>query len=230
MRASNDPKTKPQQEEEFKQQVLQEDKNSQKNSSSRTRLSRKNDNDRQIEQEETKRSTSQIDKSAQHNWKTDNSENTVYFFGEKNANGYLSNFYPSPIVADGKFYPTNEHYFQANKMEREEDHETVRKASTPYQSKKLGGKLKIKEICERYPIMIQGLIYKYSQNPELMERLLATGDKILVENSPYDDKWGCGRSGTGQNLLGKALMEVRDHFRLDSKLGVAIQSPSKSKE
>ena len=52
--------------------------------------------------------------------------------------------------------------------------------------------------------------------PALGELLLCTGDRILAEDSPYDPVWGCrDRSGgyTGQNLLGRALMRVRDELR-----------------
>ena len=60
-----------------------------------------------------------------------------------------------------------------------------------------------------------------SQNPELKEFLLNTGDSILVEASPVDAIWGIGLAADdpaaaephnwqGQNLLGFALMRVRD--------------------
>ena len=65
---------------------------------------------------------------------------------------------------------------------------------------------------------------KFSQNPELKAALLATGDAIIAEASPYDKIWGIGLKATdpesqdpmkwkGQNLLGKALMRVRDELR-----------------
>ena len=57
-----------------------------------------------------------------------------------------------------------------------------------------------------------------------MDFLLSTGDKILVEASPMDTIWGIGfgkdnekayniASWRGKNLLGFALMEVRDEIR-----------------
>ena len=52
--------------------------------------------------------------------------------------------------------------------------------------------------------------------PELRDLLLCTGDRILAEDSPRDFVWGCrDRKGayTGQNLLGRALMRVRDEAR-----------------
>jgi len=71
---------------------------------------------------------------------------------------------------------------------------------------------------------VEGNKAKFGQNPELKEFLLSTGDAILVEASPYDKIWGIGldretaMKGTvnqwkGENLLGYALMEVRDWLR-----------------
>ena len=72
-------------------------------------------------------------------------------------------------------------------------------------------------------ISLQGFM-KFSQNPELREFLLSTGDDILVEASPYDAIWGIRMSVNdenatnpmkwrGRNLLGFALMEARDEIR-----------------
>ena len=72
--------------------------------------------------------------------------------------------------------------------------------------------------------MLNGNWCKFSQNPGLREFLLSTGDSILVEASPYDSIWGIRLSADspeaqdpmkwrGQNLLGFALMEVRDELR-----------------
>ena len=69
-----------------------------------------------------------------------------------------------------------------------------------------------------------GNIHKFNQNAELLKYLLTTGDQILCEASPVDSIWGIGLEENsdmienpytwkGQNLLGFALMEVRDFFR-----------------
>lgn len=76
----------------------------------------------------------------------------------------------------------------------------------------------------KYSIVLNGNYFKFTQDEKLMSFLLATGDKILVEASPYDKIWGIGLSEQekeatqiekwqGQNLLGFALMEVRDEIR-----------------
>lgn len=73
-------------------------------------------------------------------------------------------------------------------------------------------------------IVFQGNLAKFSQHPELAKQLLATGDKILVEASPYDRVWGIGLAQEdprcqdpaqwrGLNLLGKALMAVRQRLQ-----------------
>lgn len=71
---------------------------------------------------------------------------------------------------------------------------------------------------ERYKIVVEGNVHKFRGNEELKEKLLKTGDKVLVEASPRDRIWGVGfgaKNALGQkdrwglNLLGKALEEVR---------------------
>jgi N-glycosidase YbiA len=57
--------------------------------------------------------------------------------------------------------------------------------------------------------MRKAVYRKFEFNPEIRAVLLATGDALLVENSPTDAYWGCGANGKGVNMLGKILMEVR---------------------
>jgi ribA/ribD-fused uncharacterized protein len=68
--------------------------------------------------------------------------------------------------------------------------------------------------------VVAGNLAKFSQHAPLSEFLLLTGEKVLVEASPYDRIWGIGMSADapnvtepqtwkGPNLLGFALMEVR---------------------
>jgi ribA/ribD-fused uncharacterized protein len=73
-------------------------------------------------------------------------------------------------------------------------------------------------------LVVTGNYQKFSQHPQLKEYLLTTGDRVLVEASPVDAIWGIGVAAThpdamqpakwpGENLLGFALMEVRDQLR-----------------
>ena len=76
----------------------------------------------------------------------------------------------------------------------------------------------------KYPLIVAGNYNKFTQNASLREFLLSTGNCILAEASPYDRIWGIGLSEDdpraqdpaqwrGQNLLGFALMEVRDEIK-----------------
>jgi ribA/ribD-fused uncharacterized protein len=53
--------------------------------------------------------------------------------------------------------------------------------------------------------MFRGLMYKFKQHKELRDKLVATGDAVLIENSPVDSFWGCGADGKGQNFLGQMV-------------------------
>lgn len=76
----------------------------------------------------------------------------------------------------------------------------------------------------KYATVLNGNYLKFTQNSELRKFLLSTGDSVLVEASPYDGIWGIKMGETdenarnplkwnGENLLGFALMEVRDEIR-----------------
>ena len=98
----------------------------------------------------------------------------------------------------------------------------------PWLHKDIGRHIKgfIPEVWDecKFYIVIRGNTLKFSQNHELMGYLLSTGDALLVEASPKDAIWGIGLDAQtaastpqsewpGQNLLGKALMEVRECLR-----------------
>lgn len=76
----------------------------------------------------------------------------------------------------------------------------------------------------RGPMMRRGLRAKFQQNPDFMEKLLATGNMVLAECAPRDMIWGIGLAvddigiqdplqWKGMNLLGSVLMEVRSDLR-----------------
>ena len=62
-------------------------------------------------------------------------------------------------------------------------------------------------------IMQQGVLRKFETHADIREILLATGDELIVENSPIDYYWGCGKDGSGKNRLGEILMTVREILR-----------------
>ena len=132
-----------------------------------------------------------------------------------------------PFVLEQTTYQTAEHYMMAQKASLFQDHGTrteILQAKTPALAKKLGRKVanfdEAAWLEARWNIVVQGNLAKFSQHPELRTFLQNTGDRILVEASPFDRVWGIGMAAThedaenperwkGPNLLGFALMEVR---------------------
>jgi N-glycosidase YbiA len=55
---------------------------------------------------------------------------------------------------------------------------------------------------------------QFTQHEELITLLLSTGDSKLVEHTENDDYWGDGGDGSGKNMLGRILMQVRESLRL----------------
>ncbi len=75
--------------------------------------------------------------------------------------------------------------------------------------------MKIRENWDeiKHEIMLEAVTKKFKTHKKLREILLATGDSQLAENSPFDYYWGIGADGSGQNMLGKILMEVREKLK-----------------
>lgn len=138
----------------------------------------------------------------------------ILFYGPHEPNGYLGNWYPAAIYMKGKIWPTAEHYYQAQKMAETEYEEICRRLGSPREAFEITRRpdVPIRKDWDQVKVeVMRAAVYaKFSQNPELAERLLATGDAELVENSPVDYFWGIGADGSGQNVLGKILMEVRE--------------------
>lgn len=64
--------------------------------------------------------------------------------------------------------------------------------------------------------MREVVLQKFRTHADIREILLATGEEVLVENSPIDYYWGYGKDGSGKNKLGQLLMEVREILRNES--------------
>ena len=148
--------------------------------------------------------------------------------GDEITKACFSQWYNCKFVVDGITYHTAEQYMMAQKALLFNDNEIFHKimsSKSPKEYKGLGRKIKnfsdSKWNENKYQIILKGNIAKFSQNEKLKVFLLNTGTKILVEASPYDKIWGIGLSAdqeniknpltwNGENLLGFALMEVRD--------------------
>lgn len=161
----------------------------------------------------------------------------IYFWGHQPtkdgtiSKSCLSQWWPCHFEKAGINYNSSEQWMMAEKARAFLDTEAlseILKSKTPKEAKDFGRQVnnfsedvwKLKS----YSIVLEGNLLKFDQNPELKEYLLSTGDAILVEASPYDKVWGVGmrqdeegidnpKNWQGKNLLGFALMEVRDIIR-----------------
>ncbi|MCD6068605.1 MAG: hypothetical protein K0S33_3431 [Bacteroidetes bacterium] len=142
----------------------------------------------------------------------------------------MSQWWPAAFRDGMVEYKTAEHYMMAGKARLFEDElifEKIIAKESPKDVKDLGRQIKNFDPSiwdqNKYQIVRQGNLLKFSQHEELKNFLLKTGDKILVEASPVDPIWGIGLAEDdiksqhpdtwrGENLLGFALMEVRDEL------------------
>lgn len=143
----------------------------------------------------------------------------------------FSQWYPSSFIVEGKDYKFAEQFMMAKKAEVFGDTAVIARiltSSDPRAIKQLGREVRNFDPAvwdrHKFEIVVQGNLAKFSQNADLRDFLLSTGEKILVEASPYDRIWGIGldersadavdpRRWRGGNLLGFALMKVRALLR-----------------
>lgn len=129
---------------------------------------------------------------------------------------FLSNFYICGMQHGGRRWSTSEHAYQAAKATTEEDFLYVANSTTAGVAKRRGGELQEKGRCRadwkdvRVTIMYEILVAKFS-HPELEQMLLSTGNIRLIEGNTWGDVfWGVDiRKRTGQNMLGRLLMQIR---------------------
>ena len=159
----------------------------------------------------------------------------LFFWGHQKgkagvSKSCFSQWYESPFQEEGKRFVTAEHYMMYHKAKLFGDTaiaEKVLAATNPGDAKALGRQVSgFNEqtwLKHRFDIVVDANLVKFSQNPELKTFLLNTSNHVLVEASPVDKIWGIGLAQDdtasenpnrwkGLNLLGFALMEVRDQL------------------
>lgn len=132
----------------------------------------------------------------------------------RGKNYFLSNFYIAPVEYKGIHYTNNEAAFQAQKVL---DRGIQEKFShlDPSSAKSKGRHVRLRSDWEKVKdqIMYEVCQAKFTQNEELKERLIQTGEAELVEGNTWGDSyWGVCR-GTGKNKLGKILMRIREEIQ-----------------
>lgn len=145
-----------------------------------------------------------------------NTQEPIKFWKTSQPYGEFSNFYKSRIIMARKSYETVEHYFQSQKFLDEELQEKIRLIPKPHDAaifardRSLPLRKDWEEVKEE--IMENALIVKFATYSNLEKLLLNTGTREIIEDSPVDYYWGCGKDGSGKNRLGILLMKVREEF------------------
>jgi ribA/ribD-fused uncharacterized protein len=122
------------------------------------------------------------------------------------------------IERNGIFYkfPSSEHAFMSFKNDDLSYIETcANPAKQPAEIKALGRTIELVPNWDeiKVSVMEKVLRAKFTQNTQLGQRLLFTGDRELVEGNTWNDKFWGVCNGEGENHLGKLLMKIRSELR-----------------
>ena len=125
---------------------------------------------------------------------------------------FLSNFFSAPVEYCGYTFKNNEAAFQSMKCPgRAGDFCGL----APSEAKRLGRRVDLRDDWEsvKNSIMYEVCRNKFTQNPELLKKLLETGDADLIEENTWGDRvWGVCH-GSGENRLGQILMRIRSELQ-----------------
>ena len=156
----------------------------------------------------------------------------IGFFHENEEYGCFSNWYPAQFEYAGQQFANSEQFMMYHKVLMFHKHDLARQimeTADPARCKRIA-RQKFPEFdpivwentCRT--IVKRGVRAKFSQNKDILQKLVSTGNELLAECSPFDKKWGVGidimdpdrtdiSKWKGENLLGRVLMEVREELR-----------------
>lgn len=147
---------------------------------------------------------------------------TINFYTTKGEHGCFSNFSRHAVKLDGHTWMTSEHYYQAMKFAGTSAETEVRKAPNPKEAARIGrdknNPLRKDWDHVKDDVMRKVVYAKFTQHEDLKKILLSTGDAKLVEHTENDNYWADGGDGSGKNMLGVILMEVRERIRKEENV------------
>ncbi len=152
-------------------------------------------------------------------------QKAVVFHGQTDPFYEFSNSYKIPIVIDREIWPSVIHYVEAQKLANAEDGNeffnkhvmAIRLASSPEEAVRMARdrshslRSDWEEVKDE--IMLKALTAKFTQHKHLYDKLMPTGNALIVQHTGEDLYWGDGENGRGQSMLGNLLMKLRDQLR-----------------
>lgn len=141
----------------------------------------------------------------------------IRFYRASGPYGFLSNLYPELVIFEGRGFTCAEYAYQFGKPAKPEVAAWLMAAPTPSLCAQAAHALFMWQVRSdwadiKVDRMRRVLAAKFTIG-DLDERLLATGDAQLIEESTMDAFWGVGKKGNGKNMLGVLLMELRERCR-----------------
>jgi ribA/ribD-fused uncharacterized protein len=135
----------------------------------------------------------------------------------------LSNFSAFTLSQNGIRFMTSEHAYQWQKFTMKGEfllRREIEQAPSAHEAFKIAQAHDDRKRADwdevKLTIMKRILHEKAYQHEYVKRKLLATGDRVLIEDSWRDDFWGWGPNQDGQNMLGKLWMEVRAEIRVEA--------------
>ncbi len=147
----------------------------------------------------------------------------IKFYKEFGELGYLATYSNHGFYKDDIYYKTSEHYYQSKKFDDMKVVESIINAETPKEASNIGRsrEYKLRDNWKdiKNDVMYEAVLYKFLAHPELMEKLLLTGNEEIIEETTKENYWGCGPNHDGTNYYGKILCKVRDDIRRNNNNG-----------
>ena len=133
---------------------------------------------------------------------------------------FLSNFFDVPVIYNSALYKSSEAAFQAQKAKDPKDQEQFRTLD-PGEAKHLGRRIPLRYDWDvvKLRIMQEIVAAKFRQNPTLKLKLMETGEAYLEEGNNWGDRFWGTVNGEGSNHLGHILMDLREVFAEEAKIG-----------
>lgn len=130
----------------------------------------------------------------------------------------LSNFSAHEVLYMGVTYKTSEHAYQVAKFQDDVIRSQIANATSAYEAREIGQQTNGRTLnFDKVAVMKEIMKAKLLQHEDVKAALLSTGNTVIEKNHPRDEFWGTAPDGTGQNVMGKIWMELRDELKIQSK-------------
>lgn len=146
-------------------------------------------------------------------------ENKILFcHAEDPEYGFLSNMYLQKMVYAGDVWTSAEHCYQAQKFTHiPKIYKEVCSAVSGNVARDLAKKYKHQR-HENWNEVKEELLFdimkiKFTTIPEMSHKLLATNNAVLIKSVPDDPFWGVLPDGTGENMMGEMIMNIRTFLK-----------------